>query len=1060
MKKSLEILLFWLLTSSLVNAQSPNVASISKVDGTLNTPVGISGSNFSATTGNMAVWFGGMKGSVIQATENFVEVAVPPGATTSSISVTNTGTGLTGYSSDIFNLNFSGAPGSYDVTTLDVKRFDSFEEIFDLVVCDFDLDGLNDVAASKIGENAGDIVVFQNISTGNSIDFTLLNKISNPEFDIKNPTSNIAFGDIDGDGKVDLVATRSVPTANQVYVWKNTSTPGTITFANQKSYFIPPGEIAKYVKVRDLDGDGKPELVVANNETNTVIAFQNTSTKGNINFNFSPIAIDVLGATSTNGLDVEDLNGDGKAEIITNPLFEPNIFVLENLSTKGNFIFSDPVVLNLSGGLNSLVVGDLNRDGKSDIAITKTQESKIGIFLNNSDTDIQFQNVVEFDTGLRPWGLDMGDLNGDGLLDIVTTSINSDEATYFENKSTDALIDFDISVVPQEFRSRNVKIGDLSGDGKPDIALTSFDFGTNEFRLTTIRSTHCCKATVLNAPESICNGQTIRLNATPALFVDYIWRKDGVEVKNSTDSFLDITLPGAYHVNTVSEGTSCSETSEDFIITLGTGDLPPDVENTASNDGPVCPGETINLSIETVTDATYLWSGPNDFTSTDQNPVLANVIPEMVGNYYATVFLGDCQSFPASTLVELIVPPDFSIQASGPTQFCDGENVILSVNSETGFTYQWLKDNTAITDATLATYTATDSGDYSVLVSSTTVSCNIDTEVVTVSTFPPPDVLFTFSGTQCATNDIQFTDQSTVLSEFTSVYSWDFGDGTTSSEMNPIHAFDSAADYTVQLTIAYDGQDCTDSETAVISISEPTPFSISVTGDTEFCQGESTTLSVPDTYASYDWSTGESTAEITVETTGTYSVTATNSAGCPSSDEIDITAFDLPLISISPDSVVIQQGDSAQLIASGASEYIWTPGETLNDSTISNPTAFPLVTTTYSVTGTDINGCIAAADVIVSVDTESGVLPVKAPKLFSPNADGIDDEWVIAGILNFPECQIVVFGRSGTTVLEAQPYNNDWDGIFNGDQLPEGAYYYVISCPDGRKSTGSISIIR
>jgi gliding motility-associated-like protein len=1059
MWKLLGLILFWLFVSGFLKAQSPNIASVSIADGTVDAIVGISGSNFSTNTADLVVSFGGMEGTVLQATENFIEVAVPAGATTSAISVTNIITGLTGYSTDIFNLNYSGT-GIYDVSSQEISRFDSFEEIFDLTISDFDKDGLNDVATSKIGTSSGDILLFKNTSVANTINFTLLNKITNPEFDIKNPTSNITSGDIDGDGKPDLVATRSLPTANQIYVWRNTSIPGTISFDNQKPFFIKAGEIAKAIKIRDLDGDGKPELIVTNNETNTILLFQNTSTKGNVNFGTTPITLEIPGLSSTNGLSVEDLNDDGKPEIITNPLFETNVIILENLSTKSNFIFGDPLVLNLGGSLNSLVVGDINRDGKSDIAITKTQENKIAFFINNSTENINFESPVEFDTGLRPWGLDLGDLNGDGKLDVAVTSINSDEATIFENSSTESIIDFNVKVVSQEFRTRNIKIGDLSGDGKPDIVTTAFDFVTNQYRLITVRNTNCFQPTILNAPESICSGQIIRLDVSPGLFVNYIWKRDGIEIKNSTDRFVDITLPGTYTVTAESEGGSCSEVNSN-TVRLGTGGIPPDIGNTVTNDGPACIGASVNLSIQPVAGATYSWTGPNDFISSDQSPVLSNVKPEMAGNYFATVAIGDCKSPPAATLVEVLVPPDFTIQASGPTRFCQGQNVLLSVNTETGFTYQWLKDNVLISDATLPGITVTEDGDYSVIVSSSTISCNIDTEIVSVTTFLPPEVAFTFSGVQCANNEIQFLDQSSLLSEFTPKYVWNFDDGSpNSTDISPVHSFTTAGDYNVQLTIDYEGQNCNETAVQTVSISESTPFTITVTGNTEFCQGSSTTLSAPDTFASYEWSTGETTSEIIVEESAIYMVTATNSAGCPFTDQIDITVFDLPLVTITPDSVIIQQGDTAQLVATGALTYVWSPGESLSDSTISNPIASPLATILYTVVGTDINGCLGEGNALVTVDTQGGKLPVTAPKLFSPNGDSIDDVWVIENVENFPQCQLVIFARSGLSVFEAQPYNNDWNGVYNGEELPEGAYYYVISCPDGRSSTGSISIIR
>ena len=81
--------------------------------------------------------------------------------------------------------------------------------------------------------------------------------------------------------------------------------------------------------------------------------------------------------------------------------------------------------------------------------------------------------------------------------------------------------------------------------------------------------------------------------------------------------------------------------------------------------------------------------------------------------------------------------------------------------------------------------------------------------------------------------------------------------------------------------------------------------------------------------------------------------------------------------------------------------------------------------------------------------------------MFSPDNNGIDDEWVIGNIGSFPDCEVVIFSRNGKIVYQDTGYQTNFRGIdINGNDLPEGAYFYTISCPDGKTASGSVSIIR
>jgi gliding motility-associated-like protein len=167
-----------------------------------------------------------------------------------------------------------------------------------------------------------------------------------------------------------------------------------------------------------------------------------------------------------------------------------------------------------------------------------------------------------------------------------------------------------------------------------------------------------------------------------------------------------------------------------------------------------------------------------------------------------------------------------------------------------------------------------------------------------------------------------------------------------------------------------------------------------------------------------------------------------------------------PIITITPDNALIIAGDTIQLTASGATSYEWTPAEGLNNTSIADPLAFPGVTTTYQVVSTDANTCVGMAEVVITVEIREE-LAIVAPKMFSPNGDTYSDFWVIEGIRTFPECKLTVFARNGKIILETLDYQDDWKGFDDdGNEMPEGAYYYTITCPDGLSASGSVSIIR
>jgi len=183
---------------------------------------------------------------------------------------------------------------------------------------------------------------------------------------------------------------------------------------------------------------------------------------------------------------------------------------------------------------------------------------------------------------------------------------------------------------------------------------------------------------------------------------------------------------------------------------------------------------------------------------------------------------------------------------------------------------------------------------------------------------------------------------------------------------------------------------------------------------------------------------------------------------CPVSVEsnaVNITVNDF-FVNAGSD-VTLLQGESTQLVGStNAATFFWSPPAGINNPDILNPIASPELTTTYYLTGS--NGiCKIVDEVTISVISELVI-----PNVFSPNGDGINDNWEILGTQNFEEIYVLVYDRSGQKVYESVNYNplKFWNGTFKGKILPTTTYYYVItlnrSSPESQIIKGSVTIIQ
>lgn len=233
-------------------------------------------------------------------------------------------------------------------------------------------------------------------------------------------------------------------------------------------------------------------------------------------------------------------------------------------------------------------------------------------------------------------------------------------------------------------------------------------------------------------------------------------------------------------------------------------------------------------------------------------------------------------------------------------------------------------------------------------------------------------------------------------------------------------------------------------------------FTIS-TPQTAICLGQSVTLTAHTTgcpnQSVFTWLVNGAVVGTTMDSTFTYNQLKDNDivtakVTCFSSCKDTLTgtpivfSVDSFLVDAGEDRY-ISQGESVKLNGqTTAGSVLWSPSVAMNNPTFVQPVVQPQETTTYFLTA-DNGTCTITDEVTVFV--KKGLV---IPNTITPNGDGINDEWEILGMDDFPNCEIEVFDRWGQLVFQTTGYpdNKRWDGTSRtGRKLAAGAYYYVIN---------------
>ncbi|MDF1696924.1 MAG: Ig-like domain-containing protein [Saprospiraceae bacterium] len=437
---------------------------------------------------------------------------------------------------------------------------------------------------------------------------------------------------------------------------------------------------------------------------------------------------------------------------------------------------------------------------------------------------------------------------------------------------------------------------------------------------------------VANNNGPVCEGDQLLLTTEFVAGASYSWvGPNGFSSSIQNPTIINITSSDAGDYCVVITMNGCESEAGCTSVEVN----PTPATPTASYNGPICEGEDFILTCETVQGATYAWSGPNAFTSNEQNVIVNAATPPESGTYCVYIDVNGCQS--QGDCIDVYInetPATPTATNNGP--ICEGDNIELQTNVVVGANYLWTgpdgftsdNQNPVITNAT-----TTQAGDYCVTV--IVDGCVSEEGCTMVTIRPNPEQPIVNNNSPfCEGEDLQLT------ADFIegASYAWNGPNGWTSSDQNPILLNTNSSDNgTYCLEITVDG--CISLEGCTDVIVNPTPSTPDIIGDRTICEGDNLFLTSEDIVGgSYQWTLPNGEIEegqnlmiqtVTPEMTGTYCLIVTVD-GCMSQQNcsdifVNQNTLEVDISNTSP--ACIGDGVSLYIPQIDEATYVWTGPE-------------------------------------------------------------------------------------------------------------------------------------
>jgi photosystem II stability/assembly factor-like uncharacterized protein len=572
------------------------------------------------------------------------------------------------------------------------------------IITDLDNDGKNDIAAACY--NQGYLSVARNTGAPGLMAFA-----ATQYFSSGGNAKAIAAGDLDGDGKKDIVTYNDLvgnTTTSVVSCFRNTSTPGSISFAPRIDLSVNGyGLQSGFVAIADYDGDGKPDLIVSNDGFYYI--FLNTSTPGNISF--AP-AVTVNFPLSSQGVSLSNYSGSSHPDCISGGFVSRDYLLIRNISSPGviaNQSLQDfPGVYPNNPSVYFTNGTDFDMDGRTDIALTGTNDNNFVILKNEIGVPLPFQTCT---TGTSTLSSDVTGTvyqwqrnTGSGYVNLTDNDTVSGTAT--------ANLTFINAPVAWNGYKYRCLVGSLYSSVYNLVVITSIDHGIS-----------------ISGSDSVpCYGAPVTFYATmhdtSNNYMIYWWVNDGNGTGTNTagSSFTSTTLQDKDKVQALLYMTNACgyhvDTSQAIIMKVTEV---PDSITISTPTTTICGSDSVTFTATAVNPGSnpiYNWT-LNRYAQPQTGPVFT-FSPSTYGAYYGVnngvnriqATLQSSQACadptgPVSNLIQItfVTPGSMSVTVDpSSTTICQGSgadfSLFISIIGEGGgnMSYNWLVNGVSTGD--------------------------------------------------------------------------------------------------------------------------------------------------------------------------------------------------------------------------------------------------------------------------------------------------------------------------------------------------------------------------
>jgi hypothetical protein len=535
-------------------------------------------------------------------------------------------------------------------------------------------------------------------------------------------------------------------------------------------------------------------------------------------------------------------------------------------------------------------------------------------------------------------------------------------------------------------------------------------------------------------PEKVCVNSTATYAVPDNQEVSYSWLVSGGggaivagEFTNSIRVKWGSTGAGIVSLVAINTTTGCQSNTE-IGVDIGSSLVP--VIHT-SRSPMLCPGGSVELSADSGY-TSYRWS---------TGATVRSIVVSTPGSYTVSVVDAEgCSGTSQPLAVSINEPPQPVITAPGGTQACIGQN--LTLDAGTGYrSYSWS------TGATTRKISVGTSGSYSVTVIDS-AGCTGRSQPVVVTMYDPPAPIIEGADAVCSNSTVTY---SAAGGSYAS-YEWSVSNGAilTGQKSAAITVqWPASGNGTVALRATSAAGCSGTSAPYVVTIGTSLHPSITPSGSITICAGDSTLLSAPAGYASYSWSTGDSTRSIVVHKGGAYFVTVADAGGCiGTSDPVTVSLRAILVPTVTPSgTVAICEGDSVRLEAAGGfTAYRWSNGGRERSAVIRTSGA-------YSVETYDSAGCKGLSEpvqVIVHAAPAVPVIIVHDDTLITSGSGTY--QWYYRGaVISGAIDSLYIAGEAGAYTVQVID--------INGCSTTSAALEFVPPAPPAPASTLSLPIL-